>query len=245
MLRVRDRPWLMEGRARSRHPGLHVSDHLLDLGCATPATISGRRCGTRRNLSDGTRAFPDRPFDRSVLDVVAPANGLETTERRVQGLHFIHEARLTQGRTARSEQETANREQSDRRAQRKGPAHEKLTSRALLPPGFIGGRRCRRRMRGRADGGRSRNRDRAPLPRWLPRRDRGRHRFAYAGPSGRLVTARRGSGKIQARQLAGERNHPACRALPSILRLVHVALMVTRCCRISRASNGISPDCWR
>ena len=65
-------------------------EHLLDVGRAASAAVSGSRSRLLRDGGERACALADRTLDRLVFDVVAPANGLQTANGRMQIGGIIH-----------------------------------------------------------------------------------------------------------------------------------------------------------
>ena len=71
-----------------------VGKHLLDVGRAAATAVSRRRGRLHRDLIQRTGSVADRALDRLVLDVVAPADGFEAADGRVQRFfRVIHSGR--------------------------------------------------------------------------------------------------------------------------------------------------------
>jgi hypothetical protein len=75
--------------------GRVLGEHFLNIGCAAPAAMAGGCGGALRDLIERAGAFADCALDRLIFDVVAPADGFEAADGRMQRLIFalIHSGR--------------------------------------------------------------------------------------------------------------------------------------------------------
>ena len=71
-------------------------DHALDVGRAGSAAFAERGTGAHGHLGQSPGAIEDGPLDRPVFDVLAPADGFQTLDRRMQIVGGVHSVKLTQ-----------------------------------------------------------------------------------------------------------------------------------------------------